>query len=187
MHAHITRNFRQFILTKYPALRDNEPFLRFFHYLCFSTFFDKETGQLVVPVRTIAEEFCQKPYGGDFNGKAFFERFRAAVLPGLTWGSYDSSGSTSWKGKAREIIDFGFDQEMWVELQRELRSDSDDTGRSRHWSRPCSSGPLRRAKGKEDTLPDRPRSARPQHNPTKDPRLLENQACRSSLLAQTRR
>jgi hypothetical protein len=39
MRNSISRNFRTFVLSKYPKLSGNEPFLRFFHYICFSSFF----------------------------------------------------------------------------------------------------------------------------------------------------
>lgn len=126
MRTSVSRNFRQFVLNKYPKLEGNAPFLRFFHYLCFADFFDEETHRLVIPVRTIAESFYQKPYTSHFNGKAVLEEFRNEVLPGLVWTGHMAHTPNSWKGKAREVISTGFDAEMLDALHEECLRPSDD-------------------------------------------------------------
>lgn len=122
----VTRKFRQFVLDKYPSLRRNEPYLRFFHYLCFSEFFDQHTHHLVLPTKTMAERFCQRPYDQHFNGKAMLERFRAEVLPGLRWSEHARLSNNSWRGKAREIVDLGFDAEMHAALKKEWLDTQED-------------------------------------------------------------
>src|SRR6266516_1261946 len=126
MHTSVTRNFRQFILAKYPVLSGNEPYLRFFHYLCFSEFFDRETHYLVLPTKTMAERFYKKPYDQHFNGKATLDQIQRDVLPGLRWSGHSKFSEDSWKGKAREIIDLGFDVEMQEALRREWLDTSED-------------------------------------------------------------
>lgn len=126
MRASISRNFRQFILTKYPALSENEPFLRFFQYLCFGDFSDKTSKRLVIPTKKIAEEFYQEKYTCHFKGLDVLVSFREAVLPGLSWSGHEALSANSWGGKAREITCNGFDSEMQEALRQESLSPSED-------------------------------------------------------------
>lgn len=127
MHTISTRKFRHFVLGKYPALAGNEPFLRLFHYLCFSTFFDREeTHQLVIPT-SVMQDFFHKAEGRSFtSGQATLEKFRHEVIPGLKWASHQPLSLNSWKGKARQIVDLGFDQEMQDALHQEWKGTSED-------------------------------------------------------------
>lgn len=126
MHTSASRKFRQFVLGKFPVLAGNEPFLRLFHYLCFSTFFDRETHQLVIPT-SVMQGFFQKEDRHPFtSGQATLEKFRDEVLPDLKWASHEPLSPNSWKGKARQIIDLGFDQEMQDALRREWKDTSED-------------------------------------------------------------
>jgi hypothetical protein len=118
MQYPVSPTFRHFTLTKYPNLEGNEPFLRFFGYLCFSDFFAADTHRLVLPTRTIAEEVYGEPYTRHFNGKEKLLQFRDSVLPGLTWSEYQA-GLDTWGGKAREVISSGFDAEMLEALRQE--------------------------------------------------------------------
>lgn len=126
MHTITTRKFRQYVIGRYRSLVGNEPFLRFFHYLCFATFCDQDTHELVLPTRTMAENFFQQPYTSAFNGLATLEKFRDEILPGLKWSEPTPFSKRSYKGKARQIIDLGFDSEMQAALQREWMDISDD-------------------------------------------------------------
>lgn len=126
MRPSISRNFRQFILNKYPALAGNEPFFRFFQYLCFGDFSDKTTKQLVIPTRKMAEDFYKVDYTFHFKGLDVLTSFRDAVLPNLSWSGHDALSPHSWNGKAREIICNGFDAEMQDALRQECLSPSED-------------------------------------------------------------
>jgi len=126
MNIQVSRSFRQDVLSKYTALRNNDPFLRMFCYLCFGKFFDKETHSLVLPTRKIAEEFYQKPYDHHFNGEAVLKDFREKVLPDLSWTSHEKDVPNSYMGKARSISNLGFDVEMQEALHRECLSVSED-------------------------------------------------------------
>lgn len=126
MRPSVSRKFRQFILNKYPALAGNEPFLRFFHYLCFGDFSDRDTKQLVIPTRKIAEEFYQQEYTCHFNGREVLEEFRGKVLPTLSWSGHEATSACSWNGKARQITCNGLDAEMQDALRRECLSPSED-------------------------------------------------------------
>lgn len=125
MPVPVTKNFRDFVLHKYPAIRGNEPYLRFFEHLCFSNFFDPESHRLVVPTKMIAEEFYGQSYHPSFNGKAKLEQLRDEVLPGLTWTEHDHLALTSYKGKAREIVSLGFDDQMQQALRQECLSSAE--------------------------------------------------------------
>jgi hypothetical protein len=125
MTTPVTPEFRNLILEKYPALRENSPYLRFFAHLCFSTFRDAESERLVVPTRMIAEEFYGQTYHPSFNGKAKLEALRDEVLPGLTWSEYDPQLLTGYKGKAREIVSTGFDDETQQALRAECLSSAE--------------------------------------------------------------
>lgn len=126
MHTSTSRNFRQYALGRYPRLEGNEPFLRFFLYLCFSDFFDKESHRLVIPAKTMAEEFFKQPYTTHFKSGQVLEQFRDEVLPGLTWTEHSVLSPNAWHGKAREIIATGFDEEMQEQLRQECLHPSDD-------------------------------------------------------------
>lgn len=126
MHTPVSRSFRQFALNKYPAIENKESFLRFFHYLCFGRFFDRDSHQLVIPTRRIAEDFFRQPYEHHFNGKAFLEEFRDAVLPALSWTGHEIDSASSWTGKARQISKLGFDLEMQQALHEECLKPSED-------------------------------------------------------------
>ncbi len=121
-----SRHFREFALTKYPTLQNRPAFLRLFHYICFSSFFDSSTGCLVIPTRRLAEEIHGVPYTTKFNGKAALEEFRDSVLHGLTWTDHSSTSPHGWNGTARTICDFGFDEKMEAELRKEWSNRSDD-------------------------------------------------------------
>lgn len=145
MNIPVSRSFRQFVLAKYPALSGSEPFLRLFHYLCFGSFFDTSTKRLVIPTTTIAELAGREPGDHHFNGQVALERLRAKVLPGLTWSGHEWQCANSYRGKAREILDPGFDAEMKTALHDEYLSASEDlvdfvTGQpyapsNRYWER----------------------------------------------------
>jgi hypothetical protein len=126
MRTLVSQSFRQFILKMYPALQDRPEFRRFFQYLCFGTFFDQDTHQLVMPTRVIAEEFYQVPYNSHFKGADKLEEFRGLVLPGLRWSEYSHFGGRGYNGKARRILDLGFDAEMLSALQSEQLSPAQD-------------------------------------------------------------
>ena len=119
MRTATSKQFRQLILGKYPALQGSEPYRRFFCYLCFSGFFDAETHQLVIPTKTIAEEFYQQSYNVHFNGLAKLEEFRDAVLPNLKWTEHKAFSPSSFAGKARMITDLGLDAETLAALHDE--------------------------------------------------------------------
>lgn len=126
MRKSISRTFRQFVLNKYPALNDNPPFLRFFRYLCFGNFRDKQTKQLVVPTKKIAEEFFEIEYRCHFKGLGALQQFQSEILPGLSWSQHEALSPHSWGGKARRITCNGFDAEMQEALQQECLSPSED-------------------------------------------------------------
>lgn len=126
MRPSVSPNFRQFVLNKYPALAENEPYLRFFQYLCFGDFSDRDTKQLVIPTRKMAEEFYQQDYTCHFNGLEVLTKFRDTVLPNLSWSGHEALSGSSWHGKARQITCNGFDAEMQAALQRECLSPSED-------------------------------------------------------------
>jgi len=126
MNIPVSPSFRQFVLVKYPSLNGSEPFLRLFHYLCFGNFFDVSTKRLVIPTTTIAELVGRKPSDRHFNGQVALERLRGKVLPGLKWSKHEWQSANSYGGKAREILDPGFDAEMTAALHKEYLSASDD-------------------------------------------------------------
>lgn len=126
MKPSTSRNFRQFVLNKYPALAGNEPFLRFFQYLCFGDFSDRTTKRLVIPTKKMAEDFYQQKYTCHFKGLEALTSFRQAVLPDLAWSAHETLSGNSWNGKAREIICNGFDAEMVQALRQECLAPSED-------------------------------------------------------------
>jgi hypothetical protein len=125
MRTTVSSNFRTFVLNKYPALQGNQPYLRFFRYLCFGTFHDASSHRLVIPTKVMAKEIFEVSTN-NFIGKDALEKFKSEVLPGLTWTAPAPSATNGWKGKAREFVDLGFDEEMEAALKQELLSPSKD-------------------------------------------------------------
>lgn len=126
MRPSVSPNFRQFVLNKYPVLAGNEPFLRLFHYLCFGDFSDRDTKQLVIPTRKMAEEFYRQEYTCHFKGREVLEEFRGKVLPTMSWSGHEALSGQSWNGKARQITCNGFDAEMQEALRQECLRPSED-------------------------------------------------------------
>lgn len=126
MRPSTSRNFRQFVLNKYPALEGNEPFLRFFLYLCFGDFSDKTSKRLVIPTKKMAEDFYRQEYTCRFNGLEVLCKFRDTVLPTLAWSGHEVLSANSWGGKAREVVCNGFDSAMQEALRQESLSPSED-------------------------------------------------------------
>ena len=84
------------------------------------------SGKLVI-TRVMAEDFYQQDYDRRFHGGQVLEQFRAQVLPGLRWSEPQPAYlGNSWKSKAREIIDRGFDEEMLEALHHECLPPSED-------------------------------------------------------------
>ena len=125
MRTTVSKNFRIFILGKYPALVGNDPFLRLFRYLCFGTFHDGDTHQLVIPAKMMAEEFFEQPRK-HFTAQKALEAFRDQVLPSLTWSTPSFRSTNAWHGKARQITNLGFDAETLDALQQECLGPSED-------------------------------------------------------------
>jgi hypothetical protein len=122
----VSPKFRELIMNKYPALQGNEPWLRFFHYICFSGFFDPESHRLVIPTKMIAEKIFGETYTTTFNGRDKLQQFRDQVLPGLTWTEHTQFSPASYRGKAREVLSLGFDAEMQAALRQECLSPSEE-------------------------------------------------------------
>jgi hypothetical protein len=95
----------------------------------FPVFFDAEDNQLVIPTKTVSEQFYGQPYSHRFNGRDTLEKFRFQVLPRLAWTEPNyarGNGANPYKGKARQITNFGFDTEMQEALREECLDPSED-------------------------------------------------------------
>lgn len=79
MRHSVSKNFRDFCLDKYPALRESKPLRSLFRCLCFSTFVDDDTQQLVIPFQFLHKEVAPEERERDFNAAALLEEMRKEV------------------------------------------------------------------------------------------------------------
>ena len=190
MRTFVSRQFRQFVLGKYPNLVGNEPFLRFFRYICFSNFVDDQRGQLVIPTTTMAEEFYKQPYTHRFNGKATLEEFRRQVLPQVAWTEHRfSSGNATdpYKGRAREITCLGFDAEMHGGPSPGVSGSVRGSGRLRDRPGASTRGALPESRRGNGAVRSRAGPVHAQRHADPDPRLPATDQRRSSISAQASR
>jgi len=111
--ATCSETFRQKVLDRYGALRDDERYRRFFMILAFPSHTDDVDGLPVICADTIAWAAGKRKQsaGGNYRTEAFLEEFREAVLERFVW-------STHVPGKRCRIARVrGFDDEVlrWIE------------------------------------------------------------------------
>jgi hypothetical protein len=119
MKHSVSLGFRDFCLTKYPALRESKQLRSLFRCLCFSTFRDDDTSRLIIPFRFLRREVALEEREQDFNAGALLEEMREQVLPRLAWSNWSRTGR-GWQGRARRILDDGFDAETRERRDAEL-------------------------------------------------------------------
>lgn len=122
MKKSVSKEFRDYCLERYPALKESESYRRMFRYLCFSIFYDKKTNLLCVPKIAIMN-ICDTSNSA-FSAIAFLESFRKNVLPGLQLAEYEYVSDVGWEGKCRQVLHNGFDAEMAAMLTKEIQSDN---------------------------------------------------------------
>lgn len=79
----VTAAFREWLLVRYPALREGEKgefYRRLFQYVLFSSFLDKDTGLQVIPAETVARLKGRAPGSGHFNAWEELTAFSSEVL-----------------------------------------------------------------------------------------------------------
>lgn len=119
MKRAVTKQFREFCLAKYPALQDSERLRRLFRYLCFSCFYDEDTDNLVVSHGVLHNECDPDSSLIHFNALELLVEMKARVLPNLEWTM--PVWGQAWNGKARQVLNSGFDAEMQKALEDELK------------------------------------------------------------------
>lgn len=124
MKYSVTIDFREFCLAKYPVLRGSKRLRALFRYLCFASFHDGDTLQLVAPFRVLHQEIAPDERERDFNATALLEELRDKALPLLAWTDWSRTGR-GWHGRARRILHDGFDAETRERRDAELTLRSD--------------------------------------------------------------
>lgn len=123
MKRTVTANFRQHCLEKYPTLANDLRYLRFFNYLCFSSFYDKDDQKLLLNAKTIAE-ICKEVESYNsrhFSAISFLKEFKENVIPSFEWTKEEPYIDGKWAGKARMVANNGIDPETWEMVQREIK------------------------------------------------------------------
>lgn len=119
-----TKQFREYVLNKFPALQERRAYRRLFQYLCFSCYFDKQTGELMIPHYVLEDMAGDVEYWKDkkgiFRSHLFLEQFKKDILPNFEWYDYAIQADNSWKGKPRMVKRFGLDAELEEMIQQEI-------------------------------------------------------------------
>jgi hypothetical protein len=115
----VSRNFIEFCQLRYPQMTGLAE-RRFFLYVCFSNWNDRETGQTLIPYQLIAK-CCgidsDKIADGNFNTGQFLHKFKKTILPQFSWVEYESTG---WNMRCRRIANKGLDQPTLAMIKMEL-------------------------------------------------------------------
>jgi len=130
MRQATSNHFRTYCLNRFPALQDQfcacpgkqhektadcpypAAYRGFFQYLCFSTFLDEYSGELVIPHATIVRMFGTNDTS--FASGVFLEHFRRDVLPAFAWRD-EVPGE-----KCRVVSAYGWDSAFVQALDHEL-------------------------------------------------------------------
>jgi hypothetical protein len=130
MRQATTDHFRAYCINRFPALQEEfcacpdkehektadcpypPAYRAFFQYLCFSTFLDEDSGELVIPHATIVRIFGTNDTA--FASGVFLEQFRRDVLPAFTWRD-EIPGE-----KCRCVVSYGWDNAFLQALDQEL-------------------------------------------------------------------
>lgn len=139
MKRSVTKEFRDFVFAEYPKVKEVFEYRKFFQYLCFSTYFDEDTSNLVISAeevwkRCIKKSTLDKYDRREWKAVTFFESFKRDVLPAMEWKEYTRPGDNCWTGKARQIVKYGFDAALSAAIQKELDTPCivDSSGKSTH-------------------------------------------------------
>ncbi len=116
----VSKRFRERTLALYPILAEREHLFRFFEYLVFSTFTDRnrQHPQRVVSRKALLEllELPATTGSKKFKSIDLLDESKDCIpLLKLEWSAYDRE-----QGKARVITDPGLSRDFLVELNREL-------------------------------------------------------------------
>lgn len=116
----VSRRFRERTLTLYPILSQREHLFRFFEYLVFSTFTDRnqQNPQRVVSRKALLALLDLPPTTGSkkFKSADLLDESKDCIpLLKMEWRSHDQQ-----QGKARVITKTGFSRDFLAELNREL-------------------------------------------------------------------
>lgn len=113
----VSENFRNLLLEVYPGLKIRAAYRKLAAYLLFSTFFDEQTGNVVVPWETLAnlEGKEEQVRNHHYNGTAFLESFQARVM---SEGTFNWSEPRYIKQRAR-VVDVAWDQRVLNAIEHE--------------------------------------------------------------------
>lgn len=119
MKRYVSTDFMRYCFNSYPSLSvyTNFEYRRFFIYLCFGKWRDKDTGNLIVSREVVFQN--NKP-GYDisyFRLIAFLNEIKSKVLPDFEYYEYKFS-----QGRATTVIQTGFSAELLSVIQKEMET-----------------------------------------------------------------
>lgn len=127
----VSEEFIKFCDDKFPGMKNNAGYRKFFMYLCFGTYTHEITGKLAISYLTLARFAGKEESAKNKNFKAyeFLQNFQADVLPEFTWldphqikDSEDGYGECSWNSidPCRSVDCLGLDEETKNMIAKEV-------------------------------------------------------------------
>jgi hypothetical protein len=111
----VSPEFRELTEEIFPAIRENIAYRRLLHYLLFGSFFDLDSGRLVISQDVLADIEGWQGGKGNYRGQTFLLKFQTQVM------SHETFRWTNWIGgkKARQVETFILPSEFEKALQKE--------------------------------------------------------------------
>lgn len=123
----VSAPFRALVAELYPGLGANRAYWEFFGYLLFGSFFDRDTGRLVINQGLLAE-IEGKPVNR-YRGIEFLEAFRRDVLSPETFEWTQWAANKDGRGKCRQVKKFGVPPQIEEAVEAELLKTNHSAGR----------------------------------------------------------
>ncbi|MCS4197337.1 hypothetical protein [Salinibacter ruber] len=112
MSPFVTRGFKDAALEEYPILKEHQGHRTFFTYLLTTVFTDDDTGEIVIPYKTIArcygQQTLEKAKNGNITTGVILNIFQSQVVDGFRY--HDAYSASA--GKARTVEHTGIDNSI---------------------------------------------------------------------------
>lgn len=121
----VSKPFRELTAKTFPALDRNPAYWRFMQYLLFGTFFDEDTGRLVISQKDLAEIEGWSRGLGNYRAHPFLTAFQTDVM------SLETFSWTNWIGakKCRQVENLILPAALETALEEEWAKTHHDQGR----------------------------------------------------------
>ncbi|MCS4117356.1 hypothetical protein [Salinibacter ruber] len=112
MSPFVTRGFKDAALEEYPIMEEHQGHRTFFTYLLTTVFTDDDTGEIVIPYKTIArcygQQALEKAKNGNITTGVILNIFQSQVVDGFRY--HDAYSASA--GKARTVEHTGIDNSI---------------------------------------------------------------------------